>query len=359
MKRILIDIGHPAHVHYFKHLIKALSLKGVQFLIIARDKEISHQLLKAYNLDYISRGKGKNGLIGKLFYTLKADWLIFKQALSFKPDLFISFGSPYAAHVAWLIRKPHIAITDTEHAKLGILAFIPFTGTILTPDVFYNDFGNKHVRFNSYIEYTYLHPKYFTSESDIKEQLGLNNNDKFVLFRFISWNASHDIGQHGIPDKLKEELVTLFSNNGYKILISAEGNLNKNLEPYRVKIAPEKIHSVLDAASFFIGESGTMATEAAILGTPSVYVNSLNAGVFEDEVKHGILYSFRSSDGLLHKLNILLTVPDLKKEHKKLANELRSKKIDITSFLIWFLENFPNSKTIAQNDNSIQNRFLN
>lgn len=356
--RILIDIGHPAHVHYFKHLIWNMQQHRHKFLIIARDKEISHQLLNAYQIPYISRGKGKNGLFGKLLYTFKANWIILKRSLSFKPDIYLSFGSPYAAHVSWLLRKPHIAVTDTEHAKLGILAFIPFTGTILTPDVFYNDFKSKHVRFNSYIEYTYLHPKYFQPDVNIKEQLGLRLTDKFVLFRFISWNASHDIGQKGIPDELKKQLINEFLTKGFKVMISAEGDMKPFFEEYRVKIAPEKIHSVLKEASFFIGESGTMATEAAILGTPSIYVNSLNAGVFEDEVKHGILYSFRNSNGVLQKTQELLRTPDLQHMHLQKAKELASKKTDVTSYLIWFVENFPSSKQVAQENMTFQNKFL-
>jgi hypothetical protein len=357
--RILIDIGHPAHVHYFKHMIALMQAKGHAFLIIARNKEITHQLLNAYSIPYVSRGKGGKGLIGKMFYTFKADLLVLKKAIEFKPDLLVSFGSPYPAHVSKLIFKPHIAITDTEHAKLGILAFAPFTKTILTPDVFQKDLGKKQVRFRSYIEYTYLHHNYFKPDLTIKKELGIAADKKFILFRYISWGASHDIGQSGISDEVKKELIALFENKGYTILISSEGKLEPFFERYQIKIAPEKIHSVLNAADFFIGESGTMATEAAILGTPSVFVNSLNAGVFEDEVKREILYSFRNTIGLVEKITELLTDDDLKTKHLPRAAELQKEKIDPTAFLVWFLENYPNSKSIMQQDLTFQNKFIN
>ena len=39
--KILIDINHPAHVHYFKNFIKIMEKKGHEFLIISRNKEIN------------------------------------------------------------------------------------------------------------------------------------------------------------------------------------------------------------------------------------------------------------------------------------------------------------------------------
>ena len=141
--RILIDIGHPAHVHYFKNFIKIMEGKGHEFLITARDKEITHDLLKFYKINYISRGKGKGNLFGKIIYAFKADHTIYKLSKKWKPDVFLSFGSPYAAHVSKILGKPHIALTDTEHAFLGLLAFVPFTKVILTPDCFKKDLGKN------------------------------------------------------------------------------------------------------------------------------------------------------------------------------------------------------------------------
>ena len=44
--KILIDIGHPAHVHYFKNLIKIMSNSSkAEFLVTSRDKEMAHYLL--------------------------------------------------------------------------------------------------------------------------------------------------------------------------------------------------------------------------------------------------------------------------------------------------------------------------
>lgn len=131
--RILLDIGHPAHIHYFKNVIKILEQEDYKFLVTARDKEVTFDLLKSYGINYISRGKGKDGLIGKLFYTLRADKLLYKNARNFDPHLFVSFASPYAAHVAKLTGKRHIAFDDTENTILAHLLYRPFTYRIYSP----------------------------------------------------------------------------------------------------------------------------------------------------------------------------------------------------------------------------------
>ena len=196
--RIFLDIGHPAHVHYFKHFIKQMERNGHSFLITARDKDVSLELLNCYNINYKNRGRGGVGLVGKFFYMIRADLFLLIHAIHFKPDIFVSFSSPYAAQVSWLIRKPHIAFTDTEHATLGNLVCTPFSKVVCTPSCYTLDFGKKHFRFEGYMELSYLHPNYFTPAPIILDTLGIKAGEKYVIFRFVSWQASHDMGQSGL-----------------------------------------------------------------------------------------------------------------------------------------------------------------
>jgi predicted glycosyltransferase len=43
--KVLIDIGHPAHVHFYKNTIKELEAKGHEVLVTARDKDVAINLL--------------------------------------------------------------------------------------------------------------------------------------------------------------------------------------------------------------------------------------------------------------------------------------------------------------------------
>ena len=102
--RILIDIGHPGHVHLFKNFAKEMQRKGHEFLFTCRQKEFEIEMLKAEGFTYKSFGNKFHTTLGKLFGLLKFDFLSVIQGLKFKPDLFMSHGSPYASHAAAILR---------------------------------------------------------------------------------------------------------------------------------------------------------------------------------------------------------------------------------------------------------------
>ena len=64
--KILIDIGHPAHVYLFKNLCIELIKKGHIVFFTTREKEITLSLLNSFNFNYKSFGKNYKGIFGKL-----------------------------------------------------------------------------------------------------------------------------------------------------------------------------------------------------------------------------------------------------------------------------------------------------
>ena len=340
--RIFIDIGHPAHVHYFRYTINKLKNDGHNIFITARRKDVTHQLLDNYNIPYTSRGTGSNSLIGKFFYLLKADLLLLRLAKDFNPDLFLSFASPYASHVSSIIRKPHIAFTDTEHAKLGILSFLPFTDIVFTPQVYKSNHGHKHLRFHGYMEQCYLQKDYFKPNNMILKKLNLKENDKFVIIRLVSWGASHDIGHKGFSLSYLERLIKLVEQKA-KVFLSVEGAIPKQLQKYKLSIDPTQIHNILYYAELFIGEGATMASECAVLGTPSIYVNSLSAGSLEDQAKESLIYMFSTTDGVIEKVQEILEDDHFKVRQKSIRDIALQNKIDVNRLIEWFILNYPES----------------
>ncbi len=199
---ILIDVGHPAHVHLFKNFAIIMKNKGHNIVFTARDKESIIELLKKYNFTFYVLGVHKKYLVNKLITLLTYNYKLLKFCKAFLPEIFLSHGSPYAAHVSAILDKPHISFEDTEHSIEQILLYKPFTDQILTSNVFKRDLGKKQIRYNSFHEIAYLHPDYFTPNLEIKKELNLAVNEKFVIIRFVSWAATHDLGYRGLDIKI-------------------------------------------------------------------------------------------------------------------------------------------------------------
>ncbi len=348
--KILIDINHPAHIHLFKNFAWNMEDKGHEIFFTTRKKEVTIELLDSYKFKYKSFGNHRKSLLGKLLGFIKFDFKLLLTSLKFKPDLYLTMGGMYAGQVSWLLRKPHIALDDTEHAKFHHMFYVPFTEVCLNPVCFHKDFGSKkQIFYNGYHELAYLHPNRFTPEISILEKLGVKEGDKYVFVRFVSWDASHDIGHGGLSLEGKIKLVKDLSAYA-KVFISSEGKLPEELEEYRLKTAPELVHHVLQYATLFIGEGSTMASEAACLGTPGIYINSLEVGYCTEQEEYNLVYNFRTAEGATEKALELIKDNELDKKSAIAKNKMLSEKIDVTAFLEWFVENYPNSvKTMKEN----------
>jgi len=356
--RILIDICHPGDVHTFRNFYHIMHNKGHEFLFIAREREFIKSLMDYYKIPFISRGRGKDTTLGKLAYMLYADGLILKQAFRFKPDIFLSFSSPYAAQVSSILGVPHIALNDTEHTDKTHKKFTyPFSQTIITPASYQNDLGFKQVRFNNVIESLYLHPKQYKPDASIYELLGIARDIEYVIVRFVSWNAFHDVNQHGLLIEQKRQIISLLEKK-YRVFISSERNLDTEFSSYQIRIPPERMHDALAFATLFVSESGTMASESAILGTPVVYVNSLPLMCYlKLEQEYEILKHFKTGEGVLEYINSQIHNLNLKLETQDKRDKMIKDFINPTEFLVWFIENYPESAKIMKENPDFQYNF--
>ena len=113
-------------------------------------------------------------------------------------------------------------------------------------------------------------------------------------------------------------------------------------------VLPHKIHDMLYYAQMYIGDSQTMASEAAILGTPSIRSNSFVGKISyleELEYRYGLTYGFKveDQDKMLLKIKELLRDKNLKERWQEKRERMLKDKIDVAQFLVEFIENFPQS----------------
>ena len=345
--KLLFDVGHPAHVHLFKHVVWELTNKGHEVKITARDKDIVLYLLESYEFDYTVISKKGKGLLGLGRETLIRDYRLFKIARNFKPDIMMAVHGPLITHVGKLLRIPSIIFTDTEHAKLANLVTFPFSDAICTPSCYKKDLGKKQIRYNGYHELAYLHPNYFTPNPSVLDLLDVEEEEKYVIMRFVSWAASHDIGHSGLSLEMKRKAVKEFSKHA-KVFITSEAPLPNDLDQYRIRIPPERIHDAMYYATLLYGESATMASECSILGTPAIFLDNDGRGYTDEQEKiYGSVFNFTESiedqAESIKRGVILLERENLKEDWRQKRQKLLGDKIDVTKWMIDLIINYPDS----------------
>lgn len=355
-KRVIFDVGHPAQVHQFKHLYWILSHKGWDCLFVAKDKDITKTLLEKYDLKHKILSKNKKGLLKKILNIPLDDYKFYKIVKMFKPDFILNRFSIHSAHISKLLKIANIAFSDTEHTSFFHKLTIPFIDVKFTGESYYADLGKNHLKYRGNIELFYLHPSIFKPDITILEELGINSSEKYVLIRFVSWDAHHDIGEKGFSLDYKFKLVEELSKYA-KVYITSEAPLPEELSKYQIRVSPEKMHSVMNYADLYIGEGGTMASEAACLGVPSIYVNSLDAGVFNEEESFGLLHSFRGTEGVTKEAIAILSDDNAKEKYKERLVKFLEKQINATHLIVWFLENYPDSLQVLKNNKEYQSKF--
>ncbi|MBZ4646271.1 MAG: hypothetical protein JG777_1760 [Clostridia bacterium] len=338
--KVIIGMGHPKDVHLWKNVIRVLEEHGHEVRIVAWDKDVTLDLLDIYGFKYEILGKSCKSIYKKAYRLLISELISLKVVSSFKADLFLG-REPCLTHVSKLVRKPHILFPDTEHASLSHWLTFPFSDIICTSTSYNKPINKKkHVTFNGYQELSYLHPNYYTPDPSILNELGLKENEKYIVLRFVAWEGSHDIGHHGMIGK--KQFVECLEKYA-KVYIISEGRIETELEKYRLKIMPEKVHDLLYYASLYLGEGATMATEAAILGTPSIYISSLagKLGYLDElETQYEIVYSFKRSNDALTKAIQILEEKNTKILWEKKKERLFNEKADVVKYLVGYLESY-------------------
>ena len=114
---ILFDIGHPAHVHFFRHPIRILREHGHNIVVTSRIKEFALELLDELGIQHIPLSKlGKGGLLSLASELIKRDLALWKVAKKNNIEIMAAIGGVSIAHVTRLTGIPSLVFYDTENA---------------------------------------------------------------------------------------------------------------------------------------------------------------------------------------------------------------------------------------------------
>ncbi len=360
---ILVDVGHPGHVHLLKNVIHILKKEGHRVWVTVKDIPVAKFLLEKEGIDYISLGKKADSLWGKAFSQLTYNYEVWK--LVKKNKITLGIGSSITlAHVSKISRMKSIILDDDddEVQPLFVRWGHPFADTILSPSALIGHRkSSKAIFYAGYHELGYLHPRRFIPQPAILGEIGIKEGTPFFIMRFNVFKAHHDVGAIGLSVEQKIRLVNLLQKYG-KVFITTERDIEPELRDYQLLISPEKTHHLMYYAAMFLGDSQTMTSEAAVLGTPALRYNSFVGRISylnEEEEKYELTYGFRPGcfEEMLNKIESLLQDSNLKKKWQSRQKRMLNDKIDVTGFLIWFIENYPRSVQVMKMNPHYQYSF--
>ena len=318
---ILIDIAHPAHIHNIKNLYFTL-IENHNIIVACQSIPIVKKLLNSYQIPYIEIGeKGKN-IQEKIFkqfsFNHKIKNIVKERAID------LAIGSSLSVFASRGTKAKSILLDeDDQNVQPFTAKFIsPYADHILSPDALNYENLKNAIYYPGNHELAYLHPNVFTPDPNMLVKYGLNKEQKHILIDTLS--------KYG------------------KVYITTEAELEPEFEEFKMPISPEEMHSFLYYSQMLISDSQTMSVEAAVLGVPSFRCNTFahRLSVLEElELRYGLTFGYQPSqfDWMLYRINEFLETPDLKDEWQKRRTRLLQDKIDVTSFWVWFVENYPES----------------
>jgi uncharacterized protein len=348
--RILIDVLHPAHVHFFRNFHAEMEARGHDLFITARVKECSAELLDRYRLPYQIISKQQVGL-GLAHELIQRTYRLIQVAAEFRPDVLTGIMGPSIALAGRLCHVPAVVFYDTEFATQTNWFTYPLAHSVCTPDCYRGRVRGRHVTYPGYHELAYLHPKRFSPDSAKLAAFGIRQGEAYSVVRFVSLRAVHDVGERGLTNAQRHDVVKALATHG-KVVVSSEGPLSETLEPLRLRGPVEDIHHVLAHSQVLVGESATMASEAAVLGVPAVYIATTRRGYTDDEEqRYGLVRYFpnqRFEDALNAVAGFFAGEPPPVWAAKARAR-LLAEKVDVTQWMVdYFHQRFqPSSRQRA------------
>ena len=293
--KVVVTVQHPAHVHFFRNAIAELRARGHRVFVFGREADVAADLLEAYGIDHEFLAPAVDSLADLLTVQLQYERRLYRRAKRIDPDVLVAIGEPAVTHVATLLGCRSILFSDTEHSRLQKWLSFPLADRICTPDSYGLDVGDRQVSYPGFHELAYLHPDRFEPDPEPPGAIA-DTDGPLAVVRLVAWRAAHDVGRSGIGHA--EKLVDALERGGATVVLSAEQPLPPSLADRRATIPPERMHDLLFHADCFVGESGTMAIESALLGTPALFVSPFSAGVLETlERRYGLLFRLPESTG--------------------------------------------------------------
>ena len=368
--KFLIAVNHPAQYHLFKVTYASLINRGHSVVFVIKDKDILAELMRNEGVNYhqlLKKRVGKSKvtiLIKGLIDIINQGFALFKFVMKYKPDVML--GTDYSiTHVGKLIGVPSIVFNedDININKFFCKLSYPWASCIVSPTVCdVGKYEHKKINYEGYQKLSYLHPNVFQPDNSIVNKY-LDTSKRYFLIRLVSFSAGHDIEMKhgGIKEYVLTKLITLLGKHG-NVFISCESKIPDRFLQYKLQINLKDIHHIMAFASLIIADSQSMIVEASMLGIPNIRYNSFvgKISVLEElEKKYHLTIGIINSqeDKLISSIQNLLRNKNLKISYQSKRKAMLKDKINVSAFIAWFIENYPESFKIMNENPDYQYKF--
>jgi uncharacterized protein len=294
--RALIDITHPALAHVFRPLWAAWAAEGHECLVVARDKDVTLELLRAFGIPYVVLSAVGRTQLGRARELLARETRMLALARRFRPHLIIG-TSAHAGRVARWVGAKSAVLNDDDAAAVPLFRWLsyPLASAIITPSCLVHEgHGSRHLTYPSYHALFYLHPARFEPDPSVRAELGIAAHGRFGIVRLSARAAHHDAGVRGVDEGLVQRLRHGLPAD-VRLFVTSERPLHGDVARLRLPVAPARLHHAVAFADFVLGDSQTMTAEAAVLGVPAFRVNDFVGRIsyLEELEGYGLAFGFR------------------------------------------------------------------
>lgn len=332
--RILVDITHPAHAHFFRHAIQSWQAEGHAVRITSRDKDIAVALLDEFGFEHKMIGHARHGVTGLGIELIERAWGLGRVIREFRPQVATAVAGTFIVYGCLPYRIPTVVFYDTEHANLSNTITYPLAKAVVTPRAYQKSAGKKHIRYNGYQELAYTHRRVFTPDPAVLAIEGLEPGEPFIIVRLVNWGASHDVGDYGV--KNLRDVIEALAPYG-RVILSSEKPLPPDLQALTLRGPRQNMLHLQAFTRLFFGESATMASECAMLGVPAIFLSTSRRGyIDEEQARYNMVYSFNDPETgqaqALAKARELLEDPATPALWQAKREKMLAELIDVTAF---------------------------
>ncbi|MEL6567957.1 MAG: DUF354 domain-containing protein [Pseudomonadota bacterium] len=289
--KILFDIVHPSDVFFFLRPIRALVARGHEVLACSRQKDDVCGLLDHFGVEHEPISNAANSRAGAAMELLLRDAAMVSAARNFRPHAMIGFGGVSIAHAGAALGIPSIAFFDRESAGAQTRLAFPAITKLFVPEGYAGDVPEKKTQRVAGVKaLSYLHPDGFKADRAIAIENGFDPSRKNVFIKLGAVRTNQDAQKPGWSLEDLCAVVDRFRTDA-KVHIWSDLGLPATLETYAFTGAMSEVHHLLGHCDIYVGESATLAADAAVLGVRSVHAGHEVLGYIGDLAEANLVSS--------------------------------------------------------------------